>query len=229
MIGTVVNTIAVVVGSCVGLCLKKGISERYKKSFFQVIGLVTLSLGIAMVVDMKQILVCVLAMIVGSWLGTWCNLEKKIEHLGDKLKNCLRIKNEKFSEGLITAFLLFCVGSMTILGVIQEGLGMSSDLILTKSILDGFSSIILASVFGISVLLSALPLFLFQALLTLLAMQLAPFFTTEMINVLTSVGGVMLVGLGFNILEIKKIPISNMLPSLIFVCLFMFLYQYINF
>lgn len=229
MIGTIINTLAVVVGSCLGLRFKKGIPERCQKVFFQVIGLFTLSLGITMVVSMQHILVVIFALVLGSLFGIWCNIEKHIELLGDTLKQRLKVKNEKFSEGLISAFLLFCVGSMTILGAIQEGLGNSSDLLFTKSVLDGFSSIILASAFGVGVLFSALPLFLFQAVITLLAVQIAPFFTSEMINALTSVGGIMLIGLGFNILEIKKIAVSNILPSLLFVCLFMYLYQFINF
>lgn len=229
MIGTIINTLSVVVGSCLGFGLKKGIPERYQKIFFQVIGLFTLSLGITMVVDMQHILIVIFSLVIGSLFGTWCNIEKQFETFGNVLKQRLKVKNEKFAEGFISAFLLFCVGSMTILGAIEEGLGKSSDLLLTKSVLDGFSSIILASAFGVGVLFSALPLFLFQAVITLLAVQVEPFFTTEMINALTSVGGVILIGLGFNILEIKKIAVSNILPALLFVCLFMYLYQTINF
>ncbi len=122
--------------------------------------------------------------------------------------------------------MLFCVGSMTILGTIQEGMGFSSDLLITKAILDGFSSIILASVFGISVLFSAIPLFLIQGGLTLLAMQLGAFISDEMVAALTAVGGVMLIGLGFSILEIKKIPIANMLPALLVVILLVWIYRH---
>lgn len=228
MIGTVVNTTAVVIGSCIGLGLKKSIPESYKNIFFQTTGLITLALGFAMVASMKHLIVVIFSMVIGTFFGTWCKIEERIERLGEVLKNRFNIHGERFSEGLITAFLMFCVGSMTILGAIEEGLGKSSDLLITKSVLDGFSSIILSSVFGIGVLLSALPLFLFQAAITLLAMQVAPFFTSEMIECLTSVGGIMMIGLGLNILEIKKIPVSNMLPALLFVCLFMFAFQNIN-
>jgi uncharacterized membrane protein YqgA involved in biofilm formation len=107
---------------------------------------------------------------------------------------------------------------MTILGAIQEGIDESSDLLFTKSILDFVSSTILASTFGIGILFSAIPLFVFQALLTLLAMRIAPFFSSEIIGDLSALGGIMLIGLGINILDIKKIPIANMLPSLIIIC-----------
>lgn len=228
MIGTVVNTTAVVIGSCIGLGFKKSIPESYKNIFFQTIGLITLAMGFTMVASMKHLIVVIFSIVIGTFLGACCKIEERIERLGEVLKNRFKIHGERFSEGLITAFLMFCVGSMTILGAIEEGLGKSSDLLITKSILDGFSSIILSSVFGIGVLLSALPLFLFQAAITLLAMQVAPFFTLEMIESLTSVGGIMMIGLGLNILEIKKIPVSNMLPALLIVCLFMFFFQNIN-
>lgn len=228
MIGTVVNTTAVVIGSCIGLGFKKSIPESYKNIFFQTIGLITLAMGFTMVASMKHLIVVIFSIVIGTFLGACCKIEERIERLGEVLKNRFKIHGERFSEGLITAFLMFCVGSMTILGAIEEGLGKSSDLLITKSILDGFSSIILSSVFGIGVLLSALPLFLFQAAITLLAMQVAPFFTLEMIESLTSVGGIMMIGLGLNILEIKKIPVSNMLPALLIVCLFMYVFQNIN-
>ena len=153
MIGTVVNTTAVVIGSCIGLGLKKNIPESYKNIFFQTTGLITLALGFAMVASMKHLIVVIFSMVIGTFFGTWCKIEERIERLGEVLKNRFNIHGERFSEGLITAFLMFCVGSMTILGAIEEGLGKSSDLLITKSVLDGFSSIILSSVFGIGVLL----------------------------------------------------------------------------
>lgn len=218
MIGTIVNTVAVVLGSCLGMVLNKNISSRFQTILFQTIGLITIALGITMLRDMENFILIILSIVLGVFVGTWCRIEENIERLGDFLKQKLTIKNSKFSEGIITAFLLFCVGSMTILGAIQEGIGESSDLLFTKSILDFFSSIILASTFGIGILFSALPLFVFQALLTLLAMWIAPFFSPEVIGGLSAVGGVMLIGLGINMLDIKKIPVANMLPALVFVC-----------
>jgi uncharacterized membrane protein YqgA involved in biofilm formation len=139
--------------------------------------------------------------------------------LSNYLKKRFKIGSERFSEGLVTAFLLYCIGSMTILGAIQEGTGGSSDLLLTKSLMDGFSSIILASAFGVGVIVSAIPLLIFQGGITLLAMYAGSFFTPEIIQGLTSVGGILLIGLGVNILEIKKLRIMNMLPSLVIVAI----------
>jgi len=219
MIGTIVNAGAVIAGGIAGMLFNKSMPERFKTIYFQAIGLFTIAIGISMVWNMQHILIVVSSLAVGSLLGEWWNLEKGVERLSEYLKNKLRIGSEKFSEGLITAFLLYCVGSMTILGAIQEGTGGSSDLLLTKSLMDGFSSVILASAFGVGVVVSAVPLFLFQGGLTLLAMYAGTFFTPEIILGLTNVGGILLIGLAVNILEIKKLRIMNMLPSLIVVAL----------
>ena len=151
------------------------------------------------------------------------NLESGVERLSDYFKRKLHIGSDKFSEGVTTAFLLYCIGSMTILGAIQEGTGGSPDLLLTKSLMDGFSSIILASAFGIGVVVSAIPLLIFQGGITLLAMYAGKFFTPEIIQGLTSVGGILLIGLGIDILEIKKLRILNMLPALIIVVILLWL------
>jgi uncharacterized membrane protein YqgA involved in biofilm formation len=198
--------------------------ERVKSIYFQAIGLFTIAIGISMVYSMKQILIVVSSLAIGSLLGEWWNLETSAERLSEFLKKKFRIGSEKFSEGLITAFLLYCIGSMTILGAIQEGTGGSSDLLFTKSLMDGFSSILLASAFGVGVLVSSIPLFIFQGGLTLLAMYARSFFTPDIILGLTSVGGILLIGLGINILEIKKIRIMNMLPSLVVVALLLWLF-----
>ena len=219
MIGTLVNTAAVIVGGAIGLLLKKNMPQRITTIYFQAVGLFTLAIGISMVVKMDHILIVVASMALGSLLGEWLNIEAGAEKLSEYLKKKFRIGSDKFSEGLITAFLLFCIGSMTILGTIQEGTGGSFDLLFTKSLMDFFSTILLASAFGFGVIISAIPLFIFQTILTLIAMYAGRFFTPEIIQGLTSVGGILLVGLGINILEIKKLRIMNMLPALVVVAL----------
>lgn len=219
MIGTLVNAVAVIGGGIIGMLLNKSMPERIKTIYFQAIGLFTLAIGVSMVYNMQHILIVVSSLAIGSLLGEWMNLEVGAERLSNYLKLKFRIGSEKFSEGLITAFLLYCIGSMTILGAIQEGTGGSSDLLMTKSLMDGFSSIILASAFGMGVLVSAIPLLIFQGGITLLAMYASSFFTPEIIHGLTSVGGILLIGLAINILEIKKLRIMNMLPALVVVAI----------
>ncbi len=188
MIGTLVNTAAVIGGGVIGLLLKKRMPERITTIYFQAIGLFTLAIGASMAVEMEHILIVVSSLAIGSLLGEWIDIEQGAEQLSNRIKHRFRIGSEKFSEGLVTAFLLFCVGSLTILGTIQEGTGGSPDLLYTKSLMDFFSAILLASAFGVGVALSAVPLFLFQASLTLLAGYAGSFFTEEIILGLTSVG-----------------------------------------
>ena len=225
MIGTLVNTAAVIIGGLIGLVLKKRMPDRVTTIYFQAIGLFTLAIGASMAVSMEKILIVVSSLALGSLIGEWCDLEKGAEKLSDYLKVRFKIGSEKFSEGLVTSFLLFCVGSMTILGTIQEGTGGSPDLLFTKSTMDFFSAILLASAMGVGVLFSSVPLFIFQATITIIARYAANFFTDDIILGLTNVGGILLIGLGINILGIKKLRIMNMLPSLLIVILFIWLFK----
>ncbi|NLJ01826.1 MAG: DUF554 domain-containing protein [Bacteroidales bacterium] len=224
MIGTLVNTAAVIGGGVIGLLLKKSMPDRVTTIYFQSIGLFTLAIGASMAIEMEHILIVVSSLAIGSLLGEWWNLEKGAESISNSLKDRFKIGSEKFTEGLVTSFLLFCVGSMTIIGTIQEGTGGSPDLLFTKSLMDFFSSILLASAFGMGVIFSAVPLFIFQAALTLLARYAGNFFTDNIILELTSVGGILLIGLGINILGIKKLRVMNMLPALVVVVVFLWLF-----
>src|SRR5690554_4839014 len=224
MIGTLVNTAVVIIGGLLGLILNKRMPDRVTTIYFQAIGLFTLAIGASMAVSMEKILIIVSSLAIGSLFGEWWDLEDSVEKLSEYLKKRFRIGNERFSEGLVTAFLLFCVGSMTILGTIQEGTGGSPDLLYTKSLMDFFSAILLASAFGSGVVCSALPLFIFQAILTLLAGYAGNLLSEEIIFGLTNVGGVLLIGLSINILGIKQLRIINMLPSLVVVVLLIWIF-----
>lgn len=225
MIGTLVNTAAVIFGGLIGLVLKKRMPDRITTIYFQAIGLFTLAIGASMAVSMEKILIVVSSLALGSLIGEWLDIERGVEKLSDYLKGRFKIGSERFSEGLVTSFLLFCVGSMTILGTIQEGTGGSPDLLFTKSTMDFFSAILLASAMGVGVVFSSVPLFIFQATITITARYAANFFTDDIILGLTNVGGILLIGLGINILGIKKLRIMNMLPSLVFVILFIWLFK----
>lgn len=229
MIGTIVNVVTVLIGGSIGLLLNKRLPERYVKIFFQVIGLFTLTLGISMAIKTTHVLHIVMALISGALIGEAINLEKWMEGIGDKLKSRLKIGNDKFTEGLLTSFLLFCIGPLTIVGAIDEGIGNSSEPLLIKSLMDGVSSIALASGLGVGVVFSAIPLFLFQGGITLMAMIFGSFFPEVFALELSAIGGILLVGLGINILEIKRINVMNMLPALVMIVLLLWLIPEITF
>jgi uncharacterized membrane protein YqgA involved in biofilm formation len=224
MIGTLVNAGAVIIGGTIGALLKKKMPERVKTIYFQAVGLFTLAIGISMVAELQNILIVVSSLAIGALLGEWMNIEKSVEKMSDWLKRKFKVGDERFSEGLTTSFLLFCTGSMTVLGAIEEATTGQPDLLFTKSLMDGFSAILLASAFGVGVIASALPLLVFQGGLTLLALWASAFLTGEIITGLTSVGGVLLIGLSINILGIKKLRVMNMLPALVIVAILLWLF-----
>jgi uncharacterized membrane protein YqgA involved in biofilm formation len=150
-------------------------------------------------------------------------LEAKTEQSGNYIQTKIRSKNPRFTEGLVTGFLLFCMGSMTIVGSIEEGFGKTPDLLLTKSIMDFFSSIMLAAGLGIGVLFSAVLVLVFQGGITLLVSLIGKDIPGEIISEISVVGGIILIGLSINLLKIKKIELINLLPALLLICLFVWL------
>ncbi|GHV09957.1 membrane protein [Bacteroidia bacterium] len=228
MVGTLVNTAAVVVGSGIGLVFKKSLPEKYQTIYFQAVGLFTLLLGVKMSLGISSPLLVVLSLVLGGFLGLKMRLNERTEQLGDYIKTQTKSKNDRFTEGLVTGFLLFCMGSMTIVGAIEEGFGQTSDLLLTKSIMDFFSSIMLASGLGIGVLFSAVLLLVFQGGITLLVSIIGKDIPSEIITEITVVGGIILIGLSINLLKIKKIEVINLLPALLFICLFVWLNLWMN-
>jgi len=217
MLGTFVNVGTIILGSAIGLLLKNKLPKKIVTIVFQAIGLFTIALGVFMSLKGQHFLLIVFSLILGSIVGEWINIDHYMNRFSEKLKVKIKSTNEKFTEGLITAFLLYCMGSMTILGAFDEGLGNGSELLITKSVMDGFSSIALASALGIGVMFSVIPLFLYQGGLTLFAVYLQDVLTTVYINEITAVGGILLIGLGINILEIKSLRIINMIPALLFI------------
>lgn len=225
MIGTLVNAAAILVGSIIGLIIHAHLSDRIKNIVFQAIGLFTIFLGISMALKSNQYLILIFSLVIGSIIGEWINIENLTNKLGDKLKKILKSKNEKFTEGLVTAFLMFCMGSMTILGAFEEGFSGKTDLLFAKSVLDGFSSIILSASLGFGVMIAIIPLIIYQGALTLFAVGLENYLDDRVISQMSAVGGILLIGLGISILEIKKIKVLNMVPALILAVLIAYFFN----
>ncbi len=215
LFGTLVNVATVVAGSAVGLFFKSKFPERISKIIFQAIGLFTIYIGVTMAMRTNQILILIFSIVIGSAIGEWIDLERYISKFSEQMKVKIKSNNENFTEGMITAFLLFCMGSMTILGAFEEGTTGKSDLLFAKSIMDGFSSLALAAAFGVGVAFAVVPLLIFQGGLTLLSIWMGKEMPGEAICEISAVGGLMLMGMGLSIMDIKKIKVVNMLPSLV--------------
>ena len=214
--GTLLNILLVLIGSTIGLLFKKIISPTANKKIFFLIGLFTLGLGFSMVIQCLDYYLLLISILLGTIIG----YEIKFNFYLNNLIKKMNTKDDNFSKGLITSFLLFCVGSMTIVGAIKEGLGEPPILIYTKSVMDGISSIILASVFGIGVMFSVVPMLIFQGGITVFVFYFKNFIPDELIGHIGSVGGVLIIVMGIDILGYKRLKTINMLPSLLLVVLY---------
>ncbi len=215
MLGTVVNAIAIIIGGILGVLLKKNISERFKEIIMKAIGLGVLIIGIKEALGTGNVLLLMIAVIIGSVIGEAMELEKRLQWLGDFIQRRLGSNEGTFTKGFVTASVVYCVGALAIIGSLQSGLSGDHTTLFTKSILDGISSIIFASTLGIGVAFSAVPVFLYQGAITLLAGVVEPLMTESVVQEISAIGGLLIIGIGFNILEIKRFPVANMLPGIL--------------
>ena len=222
-LGTIVNIIAVLLGSIIGLILKKKINPDLNKKIFFIMGLFTLVLGLNMALESQDLISIFLSLIFGTIFGEYYNLDQRLNQSLQNIKINKWIKDDNFTEGIVTAFLLFCVGSMTIIGSIEEGLGKPPDILYTKSIMDGISSIVLASILGVGVAFSILPMFFFQSGITLFVFFNKDFMPTILIEQVGCLGGFLIIAIGLKILGYKQLNPINMLPSLPIIAILYFL------
>lgn len=212
MIGTFVNVGAIAIGTIVGSTLKKGLKERYQENIMVGAGLVALSLGISWIAksipQSNYPVLFVASIIIGAYIGELIDLDSLVNNYGK------RFKENNLLEGITTTVLLFCVGTLSILGPIESALKGDNTLLFTNAILDGFTSMVFAANFGFGIIISAGVLFIWQGTLFMLARFIAPFVTSDMLNEISIVGGILLLTTGLSILNIKKIKTLNLLPSL---------------
>lgn len=231
MIATIINAVAIIAGSLLGLFLRKGISERYQKIIFSAAGLTSLTIGIQMALKTSHILAFAIALILGGLVGTWLNIEGSIMNLGENLKQRFARNTEgsSFALGFLNASVLYCAGAMAIIGSFKAGTEGDYSLILTKSVLDGFMSIIFAGAMGPGVAFSALSVLVYQGILTIASVWVKPFVTDVMLMELTGIGGALVIMIGLGLLDIKKFKTGDFLPSLIFTVLLVLALPFVPF
>lgn len=223
--GTVFNSLTVLIGSSFGLFIGKFIPERLQETIFNCLGLFTIYVGINMTLSTKHSIAVLLSLVAGAVTGDLLGLEAKLNNLGDTLKAKLHTSNEKFTQGFVSATLLFCVGSMAIIGAFNDGLRHEPELLMTKGIMDGIASVLFAGSMGIGTLFSIIPMFIYQGALTFLAIWAEPFITAEMYANISGLGGLMIMGIGLNMLKLTKLKLGDMLPSLVYVIFFTMLFS----
>lgn len=220
MTGTFLNVATVLLGGVIGLFFGARLPERVRQTVVAGLGLFTAAYGLAIFTDTQNPIVVLAALLFGGVLGEWWQIEGGLARLGQTLQKRFASGEKggsaRFVRGFLTASLVFCIGPMTILGSIQDGLSGDYKLLAIKSVLDGFASMVFASTLGVGVLFATLVILVFQGGLSLLAQQSQAFFTQAMIVELSATGGVLLLGIAISsLLEIKPIRVGNFLPALI--------------
>ena len=227
MIGVLVNTLTVIVGSTIGLLFRKLIPEQWTDFIMKGIALCTLYIGIDGALEGTNTLVTIISIAVGALIGAALDLDDKLNRFASGLEN--RFKKEgsggsTIAEGFVTASLLFCIGAMTIVGSLQAGLTGDNTMLYTKATLDFISSLIFAASLGIGVLFAAAFVLVFQGAIVLVAQAVSPFLTDYVVSEMTCAGSILIIGLGLNILGVTNLKVMNFLPAIflpIVLCLFM--------
>jgi hypothetical protein len=220
MIATVVNCITVIIGSLIGLFLNKRIRPDLKNAVYIGAGLISLMIGMQMAFESQRIVYLALSVIIGGILGTAWNIEGGILKFGDWLQRNFAKNAEgsaTFAHGFLNASVLFCVGALTIVGAIKAGAEGEYDLILMKSMLDGFMSIMFAAAMGIGVMFSVITILIYQGGLTLLASWVGPMIGDLGLSELSGAGGILIMMIGLNLLEIREVKTANFLPALVII------------
>jgi len=220
MTGTLLNIATVLIGGIIGLIFGARIPEKLKATVIAAMGLFVAAMGMQMFMKTENPLIVLGSLLIGTLLGEWLRIEDGLQNLGKILEQRFSKEGDdgsnRFVRGFLTASLLFCVGPMTILGSIQDGLTGDYNLLAVKSVLDGFAALAFTSTLGIGVMFSTIIILAYQGGISLLAAQLNAVVTPAMMNELTATGGVILIGLAISsLLEIKKIRVGNMLPGLL--------------
>ena len=227
MTGTLVNAIAVIVGSTIGLLLKKGIPQRFSDSIMKAVALCVIYIGIDGCLKGENTLIAIISMAVGALVGELLKLDDGLNNLGKKLESKFS-KNgadeSSIAKGFVTASLLFCVGAMAIVGSLESGINGNHEILFSKSLLDFISSIIFSASMGIGVMFSAVAVFVYQGIITLLAQFVGPFLSDAVIAEMTCTGSILIIALGLNMLGVTKLKVMNYIPAVflpVLLCLFM--------
>lgn len=226
-LGTIANTVAVILGGALGLLLKNGIAKRFEKILMQALGLATIFIGVSGVLEhmltvvngsisTQGTMLLIFSLVIGCLLGEWIDIESKMEMLGIKIKALARVKNDnRFVDGFVTASLIICVGAMAIVGAVQDGLTGDSSMLVAKALLDFVIVAVLTAAYGIGVAFSAIPIFVYQGGITLIAALFGSVISDVLIAELSFVGNALVFCVGVNLVREKTFRVANMLPALL--------------
>lgn len=226
MIGVLVNVGAIIIGGLLGLILHKGLPQNVKQVVMQGIGLSVIVIGLTYAVLTGNVLLLVLSLVIGGAIGALLKIEHRLDRLGQRIERKFQQEEGGFAKGFVLATLIYCVGTMAILGSLEAGVNQNYELLYIKAILDGVSAIVFTATLGYGVIFSSIPVLLYQGLIVFVGIQVEPLLTDDLIREMGAIGGVIIMGIGINILEIKHIRVGDLLPS-VFVPILYFLILYL--
>lgn len=231
MLGTIVNTVAILFGGLVGLLFGQAFPEKIKSTVIQGIGLAILLIGGSMALQTKNPLIIISSLVLGAIIGEWIDIELRLLYMGQWLERKLTKNGQGsgFVKAFITTSLMYCVGAMAIMGSLESGLTGMHNILFAKSMLDGITALIFASTMGIGVLVSALPVFLYQGSITMAAGLLQGLLSSQVIAEMSATGGLLILGIGFNILGFREIKVGNLLPAVFIVAPITLLFTKLHF
>ncbi|NLK09000.1 MAG: DUF554 domain-containing protein [Firmicutes bacterium] len=220
MRGTLVNVGAIISGTLIGMFATTRMPDRIAETTMNGIGLFTIFVGFSMALESQNMLIVLFSIVLGTIVGSLLDINGRLERTTEKLEARFAKEGSGVGQGFLAASLLFCVGPMAILGSIEDGLTGTYRILMTKALMDGFTSIVFGATMGIGVALSVLPVLVYQGILTLAASKVQGLMTDLAVLEMTATGGLLIVGIGFNMLGIKKISVADMLPSIVFAVIF---------
>lgn len=217
MQGTLVNVMAIILGAILGTSFGKYLPKKIKNTVMQGVGLGILLIGFQMALETENILIVLFSVVAGAVTGELLSIQERLNNLGEKLENRFASsRDNRFTKGFVSSSLIYCVGALAVMGPLESGLTGEHSILYAKSMIDGVMSIVLGAAFGIGVAFSALSVFLYQGAITLMAGWFSTFLNDAVISEISATGGILIIGLGLTILDIKEIKAGNLLPALFF-------------
>ena len=212
--GTIVNTLAIIAGAMIGVIAKKAIPQRMGDLVMSAIPIVVMVLGVQFGIASSNILIVIVSLVVGGIIGEWIDIDRRLDDFGVRIQSRMKGGDSNFSAAFVSTTLIYCVGSIAILGSIESGINGNHTILYTKSLMDGISAIFFASTLGAGVIFSGISVFIYQGILTVLAGYIGPYLSPEVVTEMSASGGILLIALSFTILGIKKIKVANLLPAI---------------
>jgi uncharacterized membrane protein YqgA involved in biofilm formation len=225
LLGTIVNSLAIVVGGLIGFFFKNIIPAKLSDSLLKASALAVIAVGIKLILVGEDLTLLIISVILGTLIGELINIESKLDNLGAFVESKFKNKESNITQGFVSCTLVYCVGSMAIVGSIQSGLTGNNEILFSKAVLDGIISITMAVSMGIGVVFSSVSVFVYQGSITILANFLQSLLSDVVVSEMTAIGGVLIMAIGLNFLEIKRIKVGNMIPAVFLPILYFVIFK----